>query len=68
MDTIFVKTTHRFPFWGRVKILLGAPLICETEIKVEHDDVKVIGNAKTKGMIGALIPKKSKGIMYKSND
>lgn len=64
MDTIIVNTTHRFSFKNRIKILLGKPLHCTTEIDVEHDDAKVIGNAKATGRINSLFPKKHKPMSY----
>ncbi len=69
MDTIHVNTTHKFDFWSRIKILLGKPLHCSTEIDVEHNDAKVIGKARVVGRINSLFPKKSKavGISLSSN-
>lgn len=66
MDTITVNTTHRFSFKNRIKILLGKPLHCSTEIDVEHDDAKVIGSARATGRLTSLIPKKSKPMVQKA--
>jgi hypothetical protein len=60
MDTIIINTTHRFPLWMRIKILLGKDLHCSTQIDVEHDDAKVIGNARTTGRVNSLITKRNK--------
>ncbi len=64
MDKIIVNTTHEFSFRNRLKILLGKPLHCSTEICVEHDDAKVIGNANVTGRIESLFPKKHKNSSY----
>ncbi len=58
-DCIHHTTTTKFPFWQRVKHLLGAPVMLKSEIHCQNEVGYI--KAKAVGMHTRIFPKKSKG-------
>lgn len=64
-DTIYHNTTTHLSFWNRVKVLLGKPVIVESEIIVEtpceNGFLRIVGKGVSRPIIPSLFPKKQKG-------
>lgn len=62
LDVVYHCTTTRFSFWDRIKILLGKPVIVDSEIYTLNEEVVILGS-QSKSYVPVLIPKKQKGFM-----
>lgn len=63
-DVIHHTTTTKFPFWQRVRHLLGAPVVIKSTIKCEHEPGYI--ETEAKGMHTRIFPKKDKGGLMQS--